>query len=204
VVAVQALTGAPGATAQLTGAPSLLAVAPAPGGAGQRVYAVEALPGREDARPPPGETGVPADRWRLVGLDPESLAPLSHAALPAPPLALALAPDGGHAYVLAGAGGPLSGSVVLEVDLTGGGARPLATVPGPGLGGLAVSGERLYIPQPDAAVVWAIDRHRGALLEAIPVGRAPIAIAAPRRRQIRMCVRDRSAACSRRRAYRPR
>jgi hypothetical protein len=146
-------------------------------------------PARWPYRPRPGPTwrtrpparceptGVSAERWRLVGLDPDSLAPLSYAELPAPPLALALAPDGGHAYVLAGTGSPLGGSVVLEVDLAGGGARPLATVPGPGLGGLAVRGERLYVPQPDAAVVWAIDRGRGTRLEAIPVGLAPIAVA---------------------------
>ena len=67
--------------------------------------------------------------------------------------------------------------MVLEVDLAGGGPRPLAAVPGPGLGGLAVSGERVYVPQPDAAVVWAIERRRGTRLEAIPVGRAPIAVA---------------------------
>ena len=202
LLALQALTGALVAAVPLAGEPSLLAVAPAPGGAGQRVYAVEALPGQEGARPQPGETGVTAERWRLVGLDPNSLAPVSHAELPAPPLALTLAPDGAHAYVLAGIGSPLGGSVVLEVDLAGGGARPLATVPGPGLGGLAVRGERLYVPQPDAAVVWAIDRRRGTRLEAIPVGRAPIAIAAPARDRAES-VRARPAAWCRHRSCRP-
>jgi len=197
IVALHAATGAIRSRTAVAGAPQHLLLAPGPGGLGRRLYGVEWWPGPDAVQPA-------EEVWRLFGLDPTTLNVESAAALAGQPASLAIALDGDTAYVLVGAGGPLSGSVVLKVDLAGGGARPLAAVPGPGRGGLAVHGERLYVPQPNSAVVWAIDRRRGTRLEAIPVARAPIAITAPRRRQIRERARDRPAAWSRHRAIRPR
>ena len=67
VVAVDARTGAPVAVLPLAGVPVLLALGPAPGGLGRRLYAVERLAGPEDeaagrrrrpaARPPPDHPG---------------------------------------------------------------------------------------------------------------------------------------------------
>ena len=123
VVALDLATGTSAAVLPLAGAPLLVVTAPAPAGLGRRLYVVEGTPGPENA-----------DEWRLLGLNPDSLAVDHVQPLPEPPLALAVAADGGHAYVLAPRGTVLGRSRLYRVDLTTGAVRLLTTLPGRGLG----------------------------------------------------------------------
>jgi len=50
-------------------------------------------------------------------------------------------------------------------------------VPGPGVGGLAVTAERLYAPDTTGDGVAVLRRRDGLLLDTLRVGRRPIAIA---------------------------
>jgi hypothetical protein len=85
------------------------------------------------------------------------------------PTHLAVAPDGGHAYAL-------SGHSLTEVDLGSGAQRLLARLPH-AAAGLAVTDARVYAAHASGSEVWAVDRRRGHLVQAIPVGRHPVYIA---------------------------
>ena len=87
--------------------------------------------------------------------------------------ALAVAPDGAHAYALAG-----GGRDVLHVDLTTGVTRPLGALPGYASGGVAVTARHLLVPNPLGSEVWALDRRDGRLAATIAVGRRPVAVVA--------------------------
>jgi hypothetical protein len=50
-------------------------------------------------------------------------------------------------------------------------------VPGAGLGGLAVSADRVYVPNSEGAGVAVVDRSTGRLLRTLPIGRRPLGIA---------------------------
>jgi DNA-binding beta-propeller fold protein YncE len=98
--------------------------------------------------------------------------------LPARPRALAVAPDGDHAYALTRPVGPLRRSTELvQLDLRLGVVRPLGSVPGSGTGGLAVAGGRLYVPDPEGDAVAVLDRRTGAPLPPLKAGRGPVGIA---------------------------
>jgi hypothetical protein len=122
-------------------------------------------------------TSSQADQWLVRGLDPLTLAPQSAVALPARPRALAVAPDGDHAYALAGPSGLARTSPLVHLDLRLGAVRPLGSVPGSGAGGLAVSGGRLYVPDPEGDAVTVVDRYSGAHLPSVKTGRGPVSIA---------------------------
>ena len=93
VVAVDARTGAPVAVLPLDGVPVLVALGPAPGRLGRRLYAVERLAGPEDD--PPRAAGA-----RLLGLHPTTLEVESERPLDFVPARLVVAPDGDVAYAL--------------------------------------------------------------------------------------------------------
>jgi hypothetical protein len=174
IVALRADTGAVAGVTPLAGAPERLVVAGGAGGtdgADPRLVCLEAEPG-----PPPAAGApepVPQERRQLLLLDPvagqvEAVFPVT-----APPRAVAVAPDGRHAYLLATLDGPRS--VLEEVDLSTGAARRLATVPGLSLG-IAVVGDRIYVPRSDGAALLVLDRQRGRAVGTIPVGRRPLGL----------------------------
>ena len=169
VVTLDLATGATTAVQPLAGAPLLAVTAAAPAGFGRRLYVVEGTPGPETA-----------DEWRLLGLNPDSLAVEHALPLPEPPVALAVAADGGHAYVLAPRGSVLGRSRLYRVDLTTGSVRLLTTLPGRGLG-LAAAADRIYVSQPEGNRVWTFD-SRGKLVKTVSVGRYPTALAQGSRR----------------------
>jgi DNA-binding beta-propeller fold protein YncE len=165
VVALAAETGAVLAAHETAGHPGRLLLGPAPGGAGRRVYFLEATP------PPPDDPQA----WRLVALDAATLVPERAYPFPAQPLWPALAPDGGHAYALTDQGGG-SGRRVVALDLTTGAVSRLLTLPGAGLG-LVADADALYVLDPDGGGLWVIDRRRGRLRRTTAVGRLPVALA---------------------------
>jgi DNA-binding beta-propeller fold protein YncE len=180
ILAVHAATGAVLGSASLAGAPAHLLAVPAAGddgGGGHRLYAVQQLPG-------PGRADDPAvqlapQSWELVGLDSTTLGVRRTHPLDGRPTALAGSPDGRHLYALAQPLAVVPGVAVTRVmrlDLAAGVVRPLADVPGVALG-LAVTGERVYLPNAFGAEVWAIDRRSGRRLQTSPVGRHPTDIA---------------------------
>jgi hypothetical protein len=174
--AVDVASGAVVAEAPLVGVPAQLVVAAAPGAAGPRLYCVEGLHSTGAG----GDALVEADRadrWLVRGLDPLTLAPESRLALPARPCALAVAADGDAAYVLAGPGPRRSSTELVRLDLRRGAVRTLGSVPGSGAGGLAVVGDRLYVPVPEGDGVAVVDRRSGRPLPAAHAGRGPIGIA---------------------------
>jgi hypothetical protein len=89
-------------------------------------------------------------------------------------VALAVAPDGGTAYILLA---PAPGRARLApLALAGGPAPPTLDLPRPAVT-LAVTPERVYVPDPVGHAVWAVDRRAGRLVQALPAGRVPMSIA---------------------------
>jgi DNA-binding beta-propeller fold protein YncE len=175
--AVDALSGALLASHRSTGMPEQLLLSPAPGGS-RRLYVVESIRAAGVAlESGSGPDVAAANRVQLVGLnlatlDPESALPLDHL-----PRAMAISPDGNHAYTVAGLTTPRQ---LMHVNLATGDSRLLATVPGSGHGGLAVVGNRIYVPNPAGREVAVFDRRSGRPLGTAPTGRHPVdIIAAP-------------------------
>ena len=161
IVAVDARTGAVWATRTLADEPRHLVLAAAPGRDGRRLYAVEAPPRwDEDPGPAPG---------RLLGLDPGTLAVEREWPLSPVPAALAVAPDGEHAYAL-------TAHLLTHLDLGTGAQRLLARLPRASAG-LAVTDTRVYAADLAGREVWAVDRRRGHLVQTVPVGRRPAHLA---------------------------
>ena len=155
VVAVDARTGAPVAVLPLGGKPVPLALGPAPGRLGRRLYAVERLAGPEDEPPRP-------PRARVLGLHPTTLEVESERPLDVLPTRLAVAADGAAAYAL-------HDHSVTRLGLAGGPDRRLALLPARGLA-LAVAGDRVYVSSAYGPELWAFRRHDGRLLATLPVG----------------------------------
>jgi hypothetical protein len=179
VAALRLDTGVAGAAAPLDGVPGPLTLAPAPGGAGQRLYAAEALPAAEVARPGEPFTGCAsagyddlfegAPGWRVRELDAATLAAEGDHAVPYPMRALAATPDGGTAFVLAGT------AAVLRLRPGGGPVAPFAVLPDVAMG-LAATDARVYTVGVFRDRVWGLDRRRGDLVQALPTGRHPVGI----------------------------
>jgi hypothetical protein len=178
LLAVDAATGLELGAAVLPGPPGLLVAAPAPGGAGRRLYAVEGTGGAERLDPFNAPDYLLADRWRLVALHPVTLAPEGEYPLGEAPRALAVAPDGDHAYALAGPVHLGLPSTLLHLDLRTGSVRRLLSVPGSGVGGLALAGGYLFVPDPEGGAVSVVDPRSAAIVRTTRVGGAPLAIAA--------------------------
>ena len=85
------------------------------------------------------------------------------------PAALAVAPDGEHAYAL-------TAHLLTHLDLGTGARRLLASLPRDGAG-LAVTETRVYAAGPAGRDVWAIERRSGRLVQTVPVGRNPVHLA---------------------------
>ena len=176
---IEAETGATLAVSALAGVPGQVLLAPAPGGREPRLYCVEGLGGTE----PEGADAVAgAARWRLLRLHPATLRPEGEYLFDELPRWLSITADGANAYALAGpdrrrGGPPAAATTVLHADLDTGATGPLGRVPGPGIGGLAVTAERLYAPDTTGDGVAVLRRRDGLLLDTLRVGRRPIAIA---------------------------
>ena len=166
VVAVDAQSGRVLSSRPVPGVPRGLHVAPAPGGSGERLYCLVALPS-PDAREPDDPDG--ADRGVLLGLDPATLDAASEVPLPGAPRWFAAAPAGDLGYAHAG------GTEVLRIDLAAGAVGPLVRLPAP-VRGLAVVGNTLYVADPAGDRLWAVDRRRGRVTGAVPVGRRPVEV----------------------------
>jgi len=179
LAAVHAATGAVLAVQPLAGVPAHVVLAPRPDGPGRRLVLVEARgraePADTDERQPPDVPSL--GRWHLVTLDPETLAPEAEFAVPHYPQGVAVAPDGRHAYWLAGPWTLGVPTPLLRTDLATGATRLEAHVPGPGFGGLAVTAERVYVPNPEGSEVSVLERRTGSLTGRIAVGRRPVGIA---------------------------
>ena len=152
---------------------------PVPAGPSRRLVLVEARgraePVDTDESQAPDVTSL--GRWHLVALDPETLAPEGEFAVPHYPQGVAVAPDGRHAYWLAGPWTLGVRTPLLRTDLATGATQLQADVPGPGFGSLAVTAERVYVPNPEGSEVSVVERRTGALTRRIPVGRRPVGIA---------------------------
>ena len=176
VLAVDPATGAVLGRAESAGAPERLVLAPAPGGAGRRLYAVEGTPGPDERYS--GTVGEPPARWRVLTLDPVALTVTAAAPLAtvggdaAPPLAAA--PDGARLFALGRAGG--GRSALQTLDAATGAVGPAIALPGEALGGLLATDARVYVPDALGHGVWVVDHRRGHLLGAVDVGRGPVAI----------------------------
>jgi hypothetical protein len=137
--------------------PVLLALGPAPGGLGRRLYAVERLAGPEDE--------APGGTWaRLLGLHPATLEVERERPLDAVPTRLAVAPDGEVAYAL-------HDFTLTRLGLAGGPDRSVA-LPGRGLA-LAVAGDRVYVSSASGPELWAFRRRDGRLVATLRVGQVP-------------------------------
>jgi DNA-binding beta-propeller fold protein YncE len=173
IVAIQADTGTVTGRMSLAGVPEHLVPAARPGRVGERLYCVEGSPGPEVRNP--GSAVGDAGQWQLLGLNPATLELESALPLPGEPAAVAVAPDGNTAYVRPTHTAALR-STILHVDLTTGHVQPPIVLPGERVGGLVVTGERLYVPHSGGSAVWAVDRRRGRLAQTISVGRHPLGL----------------------------
>ena len=171
VTAVDAATGRVLAVRALASPPERLQFVPAGPGRGWpegRLYVLEGAPGPENDYSPLG-------RWRLLGLHPTTLETEQEAFLGVQVSALAVAPDGAHAYAVAA-----GGKDVLHVDLATGVTRRLGSLPGYPAGTMAVTARHVLVPNPLGGEVWALDRRDGRLAATIPVGRRPVAVVVAR------------------------
>jgi hypothetical protein len=171
LAALHLATGAVLASAPLPGAPEQVLLAPAPEGAGRRLYAVTADPGTVDTGAPTAQ----ATEWRITGFDPVTLRAETEQRLPYRPLWLGVAPDGRRAYAVAGPANPPGPSGLLRVDLVGGGASLLPAAPGRVMG-LAVTGDRLFLADPEGSQLWVLD-HGARPVRTIRVGQRPLWLA---------------------------
>ncbi len=64
----------------------------------------------------------------------------------------------------------------MHVELSSGARRRLSLLPGAGLG-LAVTEDKLFIPNPEGHELWVVDRRAGQFRRPIDVGRHPIGLA---------------------------
>jgi DNA-binding beta-propeller fold protein YncE len=171
VAAVDARTGRVLAVRALVSPPERLhfvPFAPDTGAPEGRLYVLEGAPGAESEYAPLG-------RWRLLGLHPATLETEQEAVLGVQVRALAVAPDGAHAYAVAA-----GGRDVLHLELASGVTRRLGALPGNDSGTIAVTARHVFAPNPLGSEVWALDRRDGRLAATIPVGRRPVAVVAAR------------------------
>jgi hypothetical protein len=103
-------------------------------------------------------------------LDATTLAPEGAHAVPAPVRALAVAPDGGDAFVLAGR------AALFRLGPADGAAAPFAVLPDQAFG-LAATDARVFTVDVFGDAVWSLDRHSGRRLRSIPTGRRPLGLA---------------------------
>jgi hypothetical protein len=175
VLALDAQTGATLAILPLAGLPDTLFVGNGPEQI-SRLYCVEAPLGTD-------EDGTASQRrvgygrgWRLWGLDATTLDVTSEQGLPYPPAGLTVAPGRDQAYAFVE---PLDAHLhrgLVRVDLVSGTETLLARVPGGTGTSLAITEDRVYVPNPDGNEVWVADRL-GRALKTIPVGGRPLGIA---------------------------
>jgi hypothetical protein len=175
VLAVDARTG-PAAAHPVGGVLGQVALGPSPSGAGRRLYFVEALEGPDDsAADDPFARFAAAAEWRLLGLNPVTLEVESEYPLPYPPHWLTLAPDGLHAYAVPEPGTNSTPARLLRIHLTTGGVTLLDRLPARTLDGLAVTRDRIFLPDVAHDQVWMLDR-RGRPLGTVRVGQHPTGI----------------------------
>jgi DNA-binding beta-propeller fold protein YncE len=184
VVVLDLASGAVLDQTTLVGAPERLVLAAAPSRAGRRLYVVEGTPGTDERNP--GLVGSPSTSWRLLGLDPRTLAlastlPLDARGMAGPgatgddaPPAVAVTPDGDAVFVLFQVAARRSALVAVEA--ASGTARLLTVLPGSGLSGLAATDERVYVPNTLGQDVWVVARRTGRLLETVAAGPRPLGI----------------------------
>jgi hypothetical protein len=177
VLALDAARGAILAAAPLDGAPGDLGVGPAPDRPGPRLYVtVAALEPEDDAAPDDDARFGRVRGGRLLGLDAATLAQERDHPLAGPPGWLTVAPDGHDAYALVHDGSGSAAGWLQRIDLTTGAASLLGQAPGLGLAGLAVTTDRLYVPDTFGDRLWIADRG-GRPLGDVAIGRRPAAVA---------------------------
>jgi DNA-binding beta-propeller fold protein YncE len=171
VAAVDARTGRVLAVRALASSPERLQFAPLGPDTGSpegRLYVLEGAPGAESDYSPLG-------RWRLLGLHPATLETEQEAVLGVRVGALAVAPDGAHAYAVTA-----GGKDVLQVNLATGVSRRLGALPGYNAGAMTVTAHHVFVPNPLGSEVWVLDRRDGRPAATILVGRRPVAVVAAR------------------------
>jgi DNA-binding beta-propeller fold protein YncE len=176
VVAAYPLAGRPGGPGGPE-MPGALALAPAPDGTGRRLYVLAAT--LDPAASPTGDLTARiagAEAWSLLGLHPTTLMPESERPLPRATVWLTVAPDGRDAYVSDAAGAMTPDARLHRVDLASGAAATIGGPPGLGAAGLAVTADRLYIPDTAGDRLLVTDRA-GRPVTSVPVGRRPLGVA---------------------------
>jgi hypothetical protein len=163
LIAVDALSGKTLNVLSLQGAPSNTLLGSGPYRVDQRLYVVETVPGPESEYSSP-------QRWNVTSLDPVTLETLSQLTMAEMPLWLAIDDDGLNAYFTIGGTNSL-----MHLNLVSGAVRHLATLPGFGLG-MAVSHDRVFVPNPEGSELWVIDRRTGRRRPPLAVGRHPIGV----------------------------
>ena len=84
-----------------------------------------------------------------------------------------MAPDGDQAYAFVGPVDGLLDRVLLRLDLRTGAQTLLGRVPGPDGSSLAVSRDRVYVPNPRGHDIWVGDRQ-GRPLTTFAAGQHPL------------------------------
>jgi hypothetical protein len=171
LVAVRLDTGAIVGRVRLPGVPLQLAAATGADELGQRLYALERLPGPDEWNP--GQLDQVLS-WRLLALDPVTLEVERVWPLDEEPRSLVVAPDGRYAYGLVSSQRALQ-SALEQIDLDTGAVRQVTVLPGEGLGGPVVTAEYVFVPHPAASEVWTVDRRNGQIIRSVQVGRGSVA-----------------------------
>ena len=180
VVALQAETGRRTGGSPLGGVPGQVAFWQGPAAPDRALYVLETFPGGATADGQTEHVSGGERRWQLLRLDPATLTPeAAHPLPPAPqpPARFAVAPEGGHAYVLAGHDAGSGGSALLQVDLVTGSVSRFVLLPGAGAD-LVVAERHVFVTNPGGGGIWVIDRDERRIVRTVPVGKRPLAVAA--------------------------
>jgi hypothetical protein len=180
IVALQAETGRRTGGYPLGGVPGQVSFWQGHAARDRSLYVLESFPGSDAADGQTEHAAGGERRWQLLRLDPatltpEAVYPLPHA--PQPQARFAVAPEGGHAYVLVGHDAASGGAALLQVDLVSGSTSRFVVLPGAGVE-LAVAERYFFVTHPGGSEIWVIDRRERRLVRTVPVGRRPLAVTA--------------------------
>jgi hypothetical protein len=170
VLAIDLSTGTVTAAARLAGVPGALRLIPAAAGGGPSgaLYCIETLS---------ADTSGNGDTWRLLRLRGDTLEVEGAAPLQWGLVAPAVSPEGATLYALA-APVSLLRSVVVQVDPDSGQAHVVATLPGLAYG-LAVTRDRVFVPEASGDRLWVLDRRGSGTLppRTVPTSRGAVGLA---------------------------
>ena len=180
IVALQAQSGRQTGGYPLDGVPGGVSFWQSPAAGERSLYVLERVLGAGTADGQTEHAAGGERRWQLLRLDPVTLEREAAHPLPYPPppqARFAVAPGGGHAYVLAGQDAGGGGATLLQLDLASGATNRIVELPAAGME-LAVAERYIFVTNPGAGGIWVVDPRERRIAHTLTLGQRPLALAA--------------------------